>query len=65
MPWWVLGLVAGVGLFTMLCALAVRSVDGEGGQRRMATGIGMVGAALLLAIGKACYEAGRLLGWWA
>lgn len=65
MPWLAIGLIAGIGLASLVCGLSTWVMDRDGGEKRVIFGGGLLGAAIVLAIGKVCYELARMYGWLA
>lgn len=63
--WPVLAGFSVAALATLLSGLhASRMELEEEGEKRIVAGGGALAAALVLAICRACYELGRLKGWW-
>lgn len=65
-PWWILGVVAFVGLVSLVAGLWVsrRVRADEEGETRVCFGIAAIAAALIVALGKALDLYARMRGWW-
>lgn len=64
--WQALAAVGIAGLATLLSGLYASRLELEDeGEKRIVFGGGALAAVLLLAIGRACYQLGKLEGWWA